>query len=179
MVVSGVKGFSHTYTCIHSPPNPPPIQAGSFFKKLFIYFWLHWVLVAACGSSIAVHRLFSSCGRQAPECMGSVAVACGLSGSTAYGILVAWWGIESMSPSLESEFLTTMEVSLRRFFKPTFPCGISGKIPETKEGWDRKAHKECGPWRHSGTEYERVFAFSMRPLASDYAWLLPVWPAPA
>ena len=24
------KGLSHTYTCIHSPPNLPPIQAGTF-----------------------------------------------------------------------------------------------------------------------------------------------------
>ena len=28
-----------------------------FFKNLFIYFWLHWVFVAACG-------LFSSCGER-------------------------------------------------------------------------------------------------------------------
>ena len=47
-----------------------------FFFKIyllfiyFIYFWLHLVLVVA-------HRLLSSCGVQAPGCMGSVVVACG------------------------------------------------------------------------------------------------------
>ena len=61
-----------------------------FFKDLcfflnfiyFIYFWLHWVLVAACGIFVeargifvVVHRLLSSCGTQAPGYMGSVVVA--------------------------------------------------------------------------------------------------------
>ena len=40
--------------------------------KVFIYFWLCCVMVAA-------HRLLSSCGARAPEHMGSVAVARGLS----------------------------------------------------------------------------------------------------
>ena len=45
----------------------------------FIYFWLHWVLVEACG----------------------------LSWPTASGILVPWPGIKPSFPALEGRFLTT------------------------------------------------------------------------
>ena len=96
------------------------------FFLIFIYFWLHWVLVAAhriftavwglfvavcrllssCCVQAAVHRL-SSCGVQAPECVGSVVVAHGLNCPAACGILVPWLGIESKSPALEGGFLTT------------------------------------------------------------------------
>ena len=64
----------------------------SFFL-IFFFFWLHRVLVEACGifrccagSSlwhtgfslvVAAGFLFSSCGAQAPGCMGSVVVARG------------------------------------------------------------------------------------------------------
>ena len=45
-----------------------------FFKiyLLFIYFWLHWVLVAARRLFVVVCGLLSSCGAQAPGCVGSV-----------------------------------------------------------------------------------------------------------
>ena len=55
-------------------------------------------LVAACG--------LSSCGRWAPECMGSVVVARGLSCPTACGILVTQPGIGPTSLALEGGFLT-------------------------------------------------------------------------
>ena len=93
---------------------------------IFIYFWLPWVLVAAhriftavCGLFVAGCRLLSSCcvqaaehrlsscGVQAPECVGSVVVAHGLNCPAACGILVPWVEIESKSPALEDGFLTT------------------------------------------------------------------------
>ena len=75
-------------------------------------------LVVVCGFSL------SSCGVRAPECMGSVVVACGLSSCgmcsavvalglscpTAWGILVPRPGIEPVSPALEGGLLTTREV---------------------------------------------------------------------
>ena len=56
---------------------------------LFIYFiiifWLHWVLVVACGVFVVARGLFvlvrgllSSCGARAPGCVGSVVVVCGV-----------------------------------------------------------------------------------------------------
>ena len=49
---------------------------------LFV-FWLHQVLVASYGLFILVYGLLSSCGMQAPECVGSLVVAHGLSCSLA------------------------------------------------------------------------------------------------
>ena len=79
------------------------------FKNLFIYLftWLHQVLVAACGLFVAACGLLSSCGTQAPEHVGSVVAACGLSCPTACGILVPQPGIEPASRALEGGFLTT------------------------------------------------------------------------
>ena len=68
-----------------------------FLKKIFIYFWLCWVLVA-------VSRLLSSCGTQVPECTGSVVVVTGL---VACRILVPGPGIEPLSPALEGGLVTT------------------------------------------------------------------------
>ena len=57
-----------------------------FLKKRFIYlfiylihlfFLLHRVLVAARGIFVVVCGLLSSCGAQAPGCVGFVVVACG------------------------------------------------------------------------------------------------------
>ena len=67
---------------------------------LFIYFWLHRVLVVAQG-------LVSSCGTQAPEQAGSVVGACGLSCPVTCGILVPRPGMEPTCPLLEGGFLTT------------------------------------------------------------------------
>ena len=40
-----------------------------FFKTSFIYFWLLWVLLAACGLSLAVmSRGYSSCSVRASHC---------------------------------------------------------------------------------------------------------------
>ena len=52
-------------------------------------------------------RGLSSCGVRAPEHVGSVAAARGLSCPTACGILVPPPGIEPMSPALEGRFLPT------------------------------------------------------------------------
>ena len=49
---------------------------------------------------------------------GSVVAVCGLSCSTAYGILVPWPGIEPSSPALQGGFLTTG------------PPGKSQEVPE-------------------------------------------------
>ena len=35
-----------------------PFFLSFFFISLFIYFWLHWVFVAACGLSLVVWLLF-------------------------------------------------------------------------------------------------------------------------
>ena len=62
------------------------------FKIYFIYFWLHWVFVAACGLSLVVESGaalhcgvrashcggFSCCGARALGTRASVVVACGL-----------------------------------------------------------------------------------------------------
>ena len=69
-------------------------------KKLFLYLWLHQVLVV-------VYRLLSSYGVRTPESTGSVAEVNGFSHLAAAGILVPWPGTEPMSPALEGEFLTT------------------------------------------------------------------------
>ena len=31
-----MKGPSHTYTCIHSPPNPSPIHTSAFNKNIYL-----------------------------------------------------------------------------------------------------------------------------------------------
>ena len=42
-----------------------------FFKDLFIYFWLYWVFIAACGLSLVVaNRRYSSFGVKASHCGG-------------------------------------------------------------------------------------------------------------
>ena len=91
--------------------NPPTLFFFEivFFKKiyLFIYFWLHQVLVVARRPFVAVCRLLSSCGAQAPKRAGSVVVAHGLSCPVACGILVPRPGIEPVSPALQDGFLTT------------------------------------------------------------------------
>ena len=108
-----------------------------FFKNLFlfylfIYFWPHWVFVAARGLSLVVasggysllwcagfslrwllllqstgsrHTGFSSCGSQAPECRLS---SCGAWAQ----VLCGMWdlpgpGLEPVSPAQAGRFLTT------------------------------------------------------------------------
>ena len=41
------------------------------FKNLFIYFWLHWVFVTACGLSlVAASGGYASCGAPSSHCGG-------------------------------------------------------------------------------------------------------------
>ena len=83
------------------PPRPglepmSPVLAGGFFfffKYLFIYLFL-------AASSL-------SCGTRAPQFMGSLVAAPGLSCPVACGILVPRPGIEPLFPALEGGFLTT------------------------------------------------------------------------
>ena len=104
-----------------------------FFINLFIYFWLRWVFIAACGlfsscgeqelllvvvrglliavaSLIEEHRLqehgLSSCGSQALECRLS---SCGTQAQLLHGM----WdlpgpGLEPVSPALAGGFSTTV-----------------------------------------------------------------------
>ena len=72
-------------------------------------------------SSLQPHRLLSSCGLQAPECLGSVVCStgslvetlgslvsvCGLSCLTARGILVPRPGVKHIPPELEGRLLIT------------------------------------------------------------------------
>ena len=96
------------------------------FIYLFIYFWLRWVFIAACGlsvvaasggysslwctglgtrASVFVAYGLSSCGLQALECRLSSCVAWAL-------LLCSTWdlpgpGLEPVSPALAGGFLTT------------------------------------------------------------------------
>ena len=86
----------------------------NLFIYLFIYFWLHWVFVAA-------HGLFSSCGVWASHCGGfsccgawaSVVVTHGLSSCRARASLLrGMWdlpgpGLEPVSPASAGRFSTT------------------------------------------------------------------------
>ena len=69
----------------------------SFYFFFFSIIWLSRILAASCG--------ISHWGAQAPECSGSVVMACGLSCSVARGILVSQLGMETVSPALQT--LTT------------------------------------------------------------------------
>ena len=88
-----------------------------YHLKLLLYFWLHWVFIAAC-------RLFSSCGERrllsgysapASHCSNfsscgsraSVVAVHGFSCSAACRILVPRPGIKPVSPALAGGFLTT------------------------------------------------------------------------
>jgi len=71
----------------------------STLLKNVLFIWLYQVLVVAYG--------LSSCDPQAPECVGSVAVAHRLSCSETCGILAHRLGNEPMSPALQGGFLTT------------------------------------------------------------------------
>ena len=87
------------------------------FKKMYLFslsFWLHWVLVAACGifCCTVLASLELWCAGLlylvvAPDRVGSVVVARGLSCPTACGIFVPQLGIEPASPALEDGFFTT------------------------------------------------------------------------
>ena len=46
-----------------------------FFFTIYLFIWLHWVLAAAHRIFVLAHGL-PSCGSWAPECKGSVVVAC-------------------------------------------------------------------------------------------------------
>ena len=75
--------------------DPKPANFFLFFKyQLFIYFWLHQVLVAA-GRILAVVVGFSLVAEQ------------GVSRPVACGILPPWPRIKPESPALEGKFLTT------------------------------------------------------------------------
>ena len=78
-----------------------------FFKKyVFIYFWLHWVLVAAGGIIPRGVQASLYLWHASPEHAGSAVAVRGLWWPTEGGILVPRPGIEPMSPALEGEFLT-------------------------------------------------------------------------
>ena len=94
--------------------------------------WLHLVLIAARGSSLAVHEL-SSCG------MGLVVAVLWLSCSVVCGILVQPPGIEPASLALQGGFLTTgppgkfIDWSLKRALRD-FPGGVVLKnLPASAE----------------------------------------------
>ena len=59
-------------------------------------------------SFFVAHR--PSCGTQAPDCRGSVVMACRFSCSSACGILIPWPRIELLSSELQGGFLTTRKV---------------------------------------------------------------------
>ena len=108
-----------------------PKHPHSFFffflkKTMYLFIWLHRVLVATCGifrynartlylqqmgSRVCglqhLRHRDSSCGMGALECTGSVIAPHELSCSEACGILFSWQGIETECPALQGGFLTT------------------------------------------------------------------------
>ena len=42
-----MKGCSHTYTCIDSPPKPPPIQAENSIEQSYMCYMIgpHWLSI--------------------------------------------------------------------------------------------------------------------------------------
>ena len=87
-----------------------------FFKVyIFLFIWLHqvlvavpWIFVTSCGSFSLWHTNILSCGAQAPDCTGSVLVAQGLGCLVACEILVPWSGIEPTSLTSQGRFSTTL-----------------------------------------------------------------------
>ena len=89
----------------------------SFLKKLFIYFWLHWVFVVASGLSVVAESRGFSCGARALECRLS---SCG----TWAQLLHSMWdlpgpGLEPVSPALAGGFLTTVPPGKPHIFSCT------------------------------------------------------------
>ena len=127
-------GFEHPWSvdfiywteCPSKPCCPNTSILFFFLKKtMYLFIWLHWVLVGHAGSFATTLGLYlqyvgsrvcglrqlwhrdSSCGLWAPECMGLVKAARELSCSEACGILFPWPGIEFECPTLQGGFLTT------------------------------------------------------------------------
>ena len=98
----------------HALSQPSAFYLFFVFLNIYLFIWLHRVLVAACRifhcgtqASLVVAHGLHSCNVQTLECAGSVVAACRLSCPTARGILVPQPGIEPASPALEGGFLTT------------------------------------------------------------------------
>ena len=96
-----------------------------FFQK-YLFIWLCWVLVVACGISVlVVHRL-----------------GC----SKACGILFPWPGIEPESPALQGRFLTTgplgkshLQLILIMFHREAFTkCECLRASHLVKLGWKER-----------------------------------------
>ena len=127
-----LRNFGDFCICIHQGVSNFLIISLSdlfIYFYLFIYFWLHWVFVAAQGLSLfAVSRGYSSlrctrashcgsfscCGAQALVTCASVVAARGLSScGTRAQLLHGMWdlpgpGLEPVSPALAGRFLTTV-----------------------------------------------------------------------
>ena len=88
-------------------PHMGAVGRGYSLFKIFIYFWLHWVLVAVHVLFVAACRLLSRYDAGVTDRVGSVVAAHGLSCTAACGILVPRPGIEPVSPALEGGFFTT------------------------------------------------------------------------
>ena len=112
-----LKSFSLLFICIFY------LFMYVFIHSFIYYFWQRWVLVVArrifcCGAGSSLRGAgfslvvvcgfsLSSCGAWAPEHVGSVVVAHGLSCPAACGILVPRPGTEPASSALEGRFFTT------------------------------------------------------------------------
>ena len=99
--------------------------------KLLLYFWLHWVFIAACrlSSSCGKRRLLSGCSEWASRCSSfsscgsraSVVAVHGFSCSAACRILVPRPGIKPMSPAWAGGFLTAGPPGKSHVYHPD-PC---------------------------------------------------------
>ena len=93
------------------------LNTGFLFYCLFVYFWLHWVFVAACGlSAVPVSRDYSLLRWAVYRHMGFSSCS-----SWAW-LLSGMWnpprpGVKPMSPALAAEFLTTGQPGKLSSFK--------------------------------------------------------------
>ena len=105
--------------CSHLEGPWSVFQTNFFFSKAYLFAWLPWVLVAACGIFAAVCGLLSL---RARALSGSAVVVLGLSCPTACGILVPRPGMKPLFPALEGGLLTTGPS--REIPRPTSICHL-------------------------------------------------------
>ena len=119
-------------------------------KKIYIYIYIYiyifgyvWSYLPHVGSFVAEHRLLSSCGAWAPECLGPVFAACGL--SCPHGM----WDIGSQTrdgthvPCIGKQILnhrTTREVPYIRDLCHISPYEVSRPRVLSPVYWKRDAH---------------------------------------
>ena len=134
--------------CWTHPDNKDNLSGFLFFKSTTQFLKIHlFVCIGSylphVGSFVAEHRLLSSCGAWAPECLGPVFAACGL--SCPHGM----WDIGSQTrdgthvPCIGKQILnhrTTREVPYIRDLCHISPYEVSRPRVLSPVYWKRDAH---------------------------------------